>query len=75
MYQKEKQKEKTKVFLFLENDCFQSHESHQPSTNIRISAHLFLHEKPVKPITLQEISYNWIDKVKMTVKDKFKKFN
>ena len=66
---------KLSFFLVLENDCFQNHESHQLSTNIRISANLFLHEKPVKPITIQEILYNWIDKVKMAVKEKIKKFN
>ena len=33
------------------------------------------HEKPVKPITIQEISYDRNDKVKMTVKDKIKNFN
>ena len=47
-YQKEKNKlAKLKSFLFLvlENDCFQSHESHQLSTNIRISASLFFHKK------------------------------
>ena len=60
-------------FLVLENDCFQSHESHQLSAKIRISAHLFFHEKLVKPITIQEISYDRNDKVKMTVKDKIKK--
>ena len=47
----------------LENDCFQSHESHQLSTNIRISVLLFLHEKRMKAITMQEISYDRNDKV------------
>ena len=51
-------------FLVLENDCFQSHESHQLSIKIRISAHLFFHEKPVKPITIHEISYDRSDKIK-----------
>ena len=50
-------------FLILENDCFQSHESHQLSTNIRISVLLFFHEKPMKAITLHEISYDRNDKV------------
>ena len=36
---------------------------------------LIFHEKPVKPITIQEISYDRNDKVKMTVKDKIKNFN
>ena len=35
----------------------------------------FFYEKPVKPITIQEVSYDQNDKVKMTVKDKIKKFN
>ena len=62
-------------FLDLENDCFQIHESHQLSTNIRMSAHLFLHEKPVKSVTIQKNSYDRNEKAKMTAKDKIKKFN
>ena len=37
-----------KLVFFLENNCFQSHQSRQLSTNIRISAHLFCHEKTIK---------------------------
>ena len=59
----------------MENDCFQSHECHQLSTNIRILAHQFFRQKPVKPFIIQEISYDQNDKVKMTGKDKIKKFN
>ena len=33
---------------------------------------LFFHEKPMKAITIQEISYDRNDKVKMTVKTKLK---
>ena len=33
------------VFFLLEKNCFQSHESQQLSTNIRISARLFFFEK------------------------------
>ena len=47
---------KLKFFLVLENDFFQNYESHQLSTNIRISAHLLVHEKPMKPITIHELS-------------------
>ena len=36
-------------FLALENNCFQSPESHQLSTNIRITAHLLFYENPMKP--------------------------
>ena len=55
---------KLKKFLFfLENDGFESHKSHQLSANIRISAFLFFHEKPMKAITIQEISYDRNDKV------------
>ena len=35
-----------------------------------MSAHLFVHEKPMKSITLQEFSLDQNDKEKMTVKDK-----
>ena len=35
-------------FFILENICFQSHESHYLSSNIRTSAHLLLQEKPIK---------------------------
>ena len=66
---------RTKFFLVLENDCFQSRENHQLSKNIRKSAHLFFHEKPVKHIAILEISYDRNDKVKMTVKVKIAKFN
>ena len=59
----------------MENDCFQSHKSHQLSIIIRILAHLFFCEKPVKPITIQEVSYDQNDKVKKTVEDEIKKFN
>ena len=34
---------------------------------------IFVLEKPVKHITIQEVSYDRNDKVKMTVKDKIKK--
>ena len=55
---------KLKVFfLILENDGFESHKSHQLSANIRISVFLFFHEKPIKAITIQEISYDRNDKV------------
>ena len=54
---------KSFFFLILENDCFQSHESHQLFTNIRISVLLFFHEKPMKVITMQEFSYDRNDKV------------
>ena len=50
-------------FLILENDGFESHKSHQLSANIRISVFLFFHEKPMKAITKQEISYDRNDKV------------
>ena len=50
-------------FLILENDGFESHKSHQLSANIRISVFLFFHEKPMKAITIQEISYDRNDKV------------
>ena len=63
---------KLKNFLVLENDCFQSQESQQLSTNIRISANLFFRETPMKLITIQEISYGRNDKVKITVKTKLK---
>ena len=38
-----------------------------------MSAHLFVHEKPMKPIILQEISSDRNDKLKITVKDKILK--
>ena len=60
-------------FSVLENDCLQSHESHQLSFNIKISAHLFFQRKSVKPIIIQEFSFDRNDKVKMTVKDKIEK--
>ena len=50
-------------FLILENDGFESHKSQQVSANIRISVFLFFHEKPMKAITIQEISYDRNDKV------------
>ena len=37
------------VVFYFGNNCFQCHESHQLSTSIRISAHLFFHEKPMTP--------------------------
>ena len=38
-----------KVFFFvLENKCFQGHESHQLSANIRLLALIFFHGKPMK---------------------------
>ena len=62
-YKKNKIAKLKGFFLILENDCFQSHESHQLSTNFRILFLLFFHEKPMKAITIQEISYNRNDKV------------
>ena len=38
-------------------------------------SHLFVQEKPMKPIHIHEISEDRSDKMKMTVKDKIKKFN
>ena len=37
------------VFFILEKNSFQSRESQQLSTNIRVLAFLFFHEKPLKP--------------------------
>ena len=66
---------KSFLFLVLENDCFQSPESNQLYCDIRTSARLFFHKQSVKPITIQEISYNGNDEVKISVKEKIKKFN
>ena len=64
-----------KVFFILENNYFQSHESHQLSTKIRTLAHLWFHEKTMKPVIRQEISNDKKDKVKTTVKHKIKNSN
>ena len=38
-------------------------------SQLLISEYGFFHEKPMKPINIQEISYDQNDKEKMTVKD------
>ena len=73
---KESQNAKLKSFFsFFENNCFQSHENHQLSTQIRISAQFFHREKSSKPVIIQEFSYDLKGKVKSTVKDQCEKFN
>ena len=59
--------------MILENNCFQSHESHHLSSNIGKLAHLLFHENPTIWVIVQEIKYDEKDKVKTTVKDKIKK--
>ena len=72
----EKNCEIKKIFFFiLQNNCFQSQESHQLSTDIRILAPLFFYDNPMKPLIKQKISYDKNNKVKTTVTDKIKKFN
>ena len=44
--------------LFFEKKYFQSHESHQLSSNIRISARLFFRENQIKRVIEQEILYD-----------------
>ena len=65
-------------FFNLEKNCFQSHESHQLSTNIRVLAHLFFHEKQMKPglrtgnfIRLERQSKNHSDRQKLKISNKF----
>ena len=62
---------KLSVFFILENNCFQSHESHL----LFLESHLFFLESQWNLSIEQEISCDWKDKVKTTVKDKVKKFN
>ena len=56
----------------MENNCFQSHESNQLSTKIRISAHLFFHEKLMKRVIIRKNSYDTNDKVETRVKGNIK---
>ena len=55
--------------VFLENNSFQSHESHQLSTNIQISAHPFIHEYQWNRVIVQENNHN---RVIVRLKDKVK---
>ena len=41
---------KLKIVFFFENNCFQSYESRQLFTQIRIWLHLFVHKRPMRPL-------------------------
>ena len=61
-----------KKFFFFENNCFQSHESHQLCTQIRKKSHLFF-DMTLRPFIIQVISNDSKDKVKTTVENNCKK--
>ena len=53
-----KEKNTKLKFFILENKSFQSHQSNQLSTKIRIYGHLFLHKKPMRPVIIQKFLYD-----------------
>ena len=62
-------------FFIFENNCIQSHEIHQLSTQFGILAHLFFLNKPMRPEIFKKFHTTEKDKVKTRVKDECEKFN